>query len=77
MQTRFFVDAANADYHLQAASPAIDYAPTRSESSATDLDGLPREADLPGVAELFGYRDLGAYEYPLPDEIFHDGFEVP
>jgi hypothetical protein len=27
------------------------------------------------VTNRFGARDLGAYEVPLPNEIFRDGFE--
>ncbi|GEM_PF-1749309 len=70
-----FVDAVNRDYHLQASSVAIDFAPTGNETGSTDLDGNPREADLPNVSNRFGARDLGAYEFPLPDEIFKNGFE--
>ena len=69
-----FVDAANGNYHLQSISPAIDFAPTGSETGGGDFDGRQREVDLPGVTNLFGARDLGAYEYQLPDLIFRDGF---
>ncbi|HET8942264.1 MAG TPA: hypothetical protein VFN13_09785, partial [Rudaea sp.] len=72
-----FVNAANGDFHLQATSPAIDFAPVGAESGNTDFDNRSREADLPNVANLFGARDLGAFEYPLPDEIFRNGFELP
>lgn len=70
-----FVDPASENFHLQLTSPAIDFAPTGAESGSTDLDGHPREGDLGSVDNLFGARDLGAYEYPLPDAIFDDGFE--
>lgn len=70
-----FADPANGDYHLQASSPAIDYAPINAESGNTDFDNRPREADLPAITNLYGARDLGAFEYPLPDRIFRTGFE--
>jgi len=70
-----FVDAPAGDFHLQAASPAIDYAPTGSETGSTDLDLMPREVDLPQVTNRFGARDLGPYEYPPPDVIFRNGFD--
>ncbi len=71
-----FVDPGTGDFHLQATSPAVDYAPTGNETGSTSLDeGYPREVDLPDVTNRFGARDLGAYEVPLPDEIFKNGFE--
>ncbi|MHB8643370.1 MAG: choice-of-anchor Q domain-containing protein [Gaiellaceae bacterium] len=48
-----FVDPANGDFHLQAASPAID-AGTSTGAPATDLDGHPRSD---------GHVDIGAYEF--------------
>jgi hypothetical protein len=55
-----FVDAGNGDFHLQAASPAID-AGTAAGAPDTDLDGNRRPLDgdgdgTPGV-------DMGAYEF--------------
>jgi hypothetical protein len=70
-----FVDAANSDYHLQATSPAIDFAPTGSETGGGDFDGRQREVDLSALTNLFGARDLGAYEYPPPDHIFTGTFD--
>jgi len=83
-----FVDPANAnvadrDYHLLAylqngaitASPAIDYAPTVSGDPNTDLDGIAYAQDVPGIANVYGPRDLGAYEaQPITDRIFGDTF---
>ena len=49
------------DYRLRAASPAVDYAP----ASGSDLDGVPRNRDLPVKANHSGSGDLGAFERPL------------
>ncbi len=78
-----FVDAANADYHLQRSSPGIDEAPA---NSGLDLDGNPRSTDLLDIPNDFGPTDLGAYEIqtqlPPPgcavaDTIYCNGFELP
>ena len=55
-----FIDPAHADYHLQAASPAVDFA-APIVGDQRDLDNLPRDQDLV-VPDRFGDRDLGAYE---------------
>jgi hypothetical protein len=79
VQTPVYVDAANGDYHLARNSPGVDYAPAGS-SSDTDLDGLPRDIDLAAVWDVYGPRDLGAYERSTyyacgtADSIFCDGF---
>ncbi|GAI49359.1 unnamed protein product, partial [marine sediment metagenome] len=51
-----FVDAANADYHLQASSPCIDTGDNTAipPSVVDDLDGNPRIIN--------GIVDMGAYE---------------
>jgi hypothetical protein len=73
-----FLDAAGGDYHLLSASLGVDFAPT---AGGIDLDGLPRDVDLP-VPDLFGPRDLGAYEHQASlgcgagDTIFCNGFEI-
>lgn len=71
-----FVDSANGDYHLASASLGLDYAPGEG---SIDLDGLPRSVDLPYVTDVYGPRDLGAYERQLAcagaDTIFCDGFD--
>lgn len=56
-----FVDPAVGDYQLQAASPAIDFAPA---SGGTDLANAPRSVDLAVVSDQGeGWiTDLGAYE---------------
>lgn len=51
-----FVDAENLDFHLLAASPAIDSADP-NEAPNTDYDGAPRPV---GTGP-----DMGAYEYPF------------
>lgn len=54
-----FVDPARGDYHLRAASPAVDFA---SSGAGPDLEGRPRAVDLPVKANRMGSADLGAYE---------------
>ena len=56
-----FVDAANGNYRLRLYSVGKDFAPP-VVGDDRDLDNLPRDQDLPGVPDLFGVRDLGAYE---------------
>lgn len=51
-----FVDAENLDFHLLAASPAIDSADP-NEAPEADCDGTPRPV---GTGP-----DMGAYEYPF------------
>jgi len=58
-----FVDAAHGDYHVNLTSPAIDFAAADTSFSDIDLDGDPRNVDLPGVPNRYGPRDLGAYEW--------------
>ncbi len=73
-----FVDPDSGDFHLQATSPAVDFAPTGNESGPADLDGRPREVDKANP-NVFGPRDLGAYE--ISPACFHfdtvscNGFE--
>jgi hypothetical protein len=50
----YFADAAGANFHLQACSPAIN-AGTAIGAPSDDFDGLPRPVD--------GLYDLGAFEY--------------
>ncbi len=78
-----FVDAPNGNYHLAAytqnnllhAARAIDFAPTVGGDPAYDLDGKSYGQDVPAVPDLYGTRDLGAYEaQPINDRIFADGF---
>jgi len=56
-----FVDPDHGNLHLQASSPAVDYAST---GGGLDLDGNVRGVDLPITYNLFGAGDLGAYERP-------------
>ena len=76
--TLVYVDAANGDYHLASNSPGVDYA---SATGGNDLDGKPRDVDLAQVANLYGPRDIGAYERQTAfgcgtaDTIFCNGFE--
>jgi predicted outer membrane repeat protein len=57
--TPLYVNATAGDYHLLPTSPGVDFAPA---IGGTDLDGNPRDIDLPDIANTFGIRDLGAYE---------------
>ncbi|HJT99332.1 MAG TPA: hypothetical protein VJ696_13525, partial [Rhodanobacteraceae bacterium] len=49
------------DYHLRAASPAVDFAPA---AGGVDLDGVSRGRDLPFKPNYLGATDLGAFERP-------------
>ena len=75
--TPTFVDATNGDYHLQRSSAGVNFAP--AGTAATDLDGNARVVNLPGVPNIFGPMDLGAYEIQsacaMSDTIFCDGFD--
>jgi hypothetical protein len=74
-----FFDIANSDYRLSVlsmngdveASPAVDFAPATTGNDHTDIDGRPRDLDVPAVVNVSGPRDLGAYEMqPITDRIF-------
>ena len=56
-----FIDPANGDYRLRAASAAVDYAPPVTGDDR-DVFGLPRDQGLPVKADVFGVRDVGAFE---------------
>lgn len=73
-----FADAAGGDYHLKPTSLGIDFAPS---TGTIDLDGNPRNVDLPSPGNVFGSHDLGAYELQngfhscgAQDSLFCDGF---
>lgn len=80
-----FVDAVYGDYHLQQTSLGVDFAPTSNGTyvgNSTDLDGQPRNIDLPGIGNGYGKQDIGAYELQnlfrecgAADSLFCDGFE--
>lgn len=75
-----YVDAASGDYHLQRTSPGVDFAP---RGGGTDLDRQPRDIDLGDIVNVFGPRDLGAFEIQtqlpgscyLADTVYCDGFD--
>jgi len=76
-----FVDPANGDYHQSMASLGVDFAPPITGDDR-DLDNQPRDQNLPGAPDLFGVRDVGAYERQrqpfdcgAADTIFCNGFE--
>lgn len=56
-----FVDPANGNYRLLAASSAVDYAAVDAVFPR-DLDGRERIVDLENVGNKLGPVDLGAYE---------------
>jgi predicted outer membrane repeat protein len=75
-----FVDANNGDFHLLHNSLGVDVAPA-GDAADRDLDQHPRDVDLPEQANIYGPRDLGAYEHALSacdvsDTIFCNGFEA-
>jgi predicted outer membrane repeat protein len=80
--TPYFVDATNGDYHLAPNGQiALDFAPCGTDAS-TDLDGEPGCTNLPGLSNLYGPRDLGAYERQnlfyncgAADSVFCSGFD--
>lgn len=58
-----FVDPANGDYSLSAASPAVDFSPRMPLGDANDdLYSRDRSVDLVQVPDRNGPRDLGALE---------------
>jgi predicted outer membrane repeat protein len=77
-----FEDSAAGNYRLRIDSPAIDYAPLRTDPfdgpyTAT-VDNRSRVIDLDGVENEFGAQDLGAYERQFncaEDTIFCSGFQ--
>ncbi|MBL0162721.1 MAG: hypothetical protein IPP82_03450 [Xanthomonadales bacterium] len=75
-----YVDAAAGNYRLALNSLGIDFAPP-IVGDDRDLDNLPHDQDLPEVGNLYGVRDLGAYERQRScgtnDTIFCNGFESP
>jgi hypothetical protein len=84
--TPVFVDPANGDYHLKATSLGVDFAPPPPIAppgpDTIDLDGNPRDVDLAFAGDVFGTRDLGAYELQngfrecgAQDSVFCDGFD--
>ncbi len=70
-----FVNPAGGDYHLRPESIGVDYAPADGSS---DLDRLPRDVDLGPVPNVYGPRDVGAFERQYlcaADTIYCDSFE--
>jgi predicted outer membrane repeat protein len=67
-----FVDAADGNFRLTLASPALDAGQDAAVPSylTVDLDGTRRIADLPGVGVVVSgvpqRADIGAYEYQPP-----------
>jgi hypothetical protein len=58
-------------------SPAVDFAPA-DPTDTSDRSGMPRVIDLEAIPDVYGPRDLGAYESTRPcyriDSVFCDGF---
>ena len=80
-----YVDATHGNYRLEVfsvgatvtASPGVDAAPLLS-GQTQDLDGNPRDQDVPAVPNVSGVGDFGAYEaQPILDRIFADAFGDP
>jgi len=69
-----FIDPAHGDYHLQAASPAVDFA---GVINTTDLEGHAHNKDMSLVADRFGVGDIGAYELQsIGNLVLDPGFAV-
>jgi len=73
-----FIDPVS-DFHLHPGlSPAVDFAPGDPADTA-DRNGYARIVDLVSIANVYGPRDLGAYESFRPcyriDSVYCDGFE--
>ncbi len=69
-----FIDPAHADYHLQAASPAVDFA---GVINTTDLEGHIHNKDMILVADRYGVGDIGAYELQsIGNLVLDPGFSV-
>ncbi|MEO8673058.1 MAG: hypothetical protein ABI411_17205 [Tahibacter sp.] len=69
-----FIDPAHGDYHLQAASPAVDFA---GVTSTTDLAGNLHNKDMTLVANRYGVGDIGAYELQsIGNLVLDPGFAV-
>jgi len=82
---RGFVDAANGDYRLlysrtggvTTKSLGLDFAPAIAGNDL-DVRSAPHDQDLPGVADTYGPRDLGAIEMQsYADRIFVDALGDP
>ena len=80
-----FADPAHGNYHQRVfatgtqvtASLGVDTAPLLS-GETIDIDGNPRDTDVPGVPNVAGVRDLGALEeQPILDRVFVDAFGDP
>ncbi|HMM67600.1 MAG TPA: hypothetical protein PKC03_11730 [Dokdonella sp.] len=75
-----YVNAAAGNYRLALNSLGVDFAPPVAGDDR-DLDNQPHDQDLPEVGNLYGVRDLGAYERQrscgAADTIFCNGFESP
>lgn len=56
-----FVDPLNFDFQLEVDSPALDRE-WNDGSTPLDLNGKPRNVDLPWVADFNTPRDLGCFE---------------
>jgi hypothetical protein len=56
-----FLDPANDNFRLRAASPAVDAAPAFLGNDL-DADDLPRDVDLEQISSGAGVRDLGPFE---------------
>lgn len=72
----------HSDYRLRysrtsgvvTASPGLDFAPAISGDDR-DLRNLGYDQDLPAIPDLYGVRDVGAFEmHPYTDRVFTDSF---
>ncbi len=80
-----FVDAAHGDYRLRyshqggvvTASAGLDFAPAVTGNDL-DIRRLGYDQDQSGLPDLYGVRDIGAFEMqPYADRVFTDTFGDP
>jgi hypothetical protein len=73
-----FVNAAAREYHLTRQSLGVDFAPA---GGGTDIDRHGHDIDLFDVPNVYGTRDLGAFEVQVgcsrADTIFCNGYDGP
>lgn len=78
-----YMNLAHGDYRLVYSkvgstltkSPGLDFAPS---GGGADIRAMARDIDLSGITNLYGARDVGAYEMqPITGRIFADGFGDP
>ncbi len=69
-----FIDPGHDDYHVQAASPAVDFA---GVTNTNGVDGKKHDKDMALVGDRYGVGDIGAYELQgIGNLVLDPGFDV-